>query len=77
MAERAERTEVTDLVVGELRKIAFANMADYMKSTPEGDPYLDFSALSRGQTATLSEVTVEQLLVSIPQFAAAGPTACC
>jgi hypothetical protein len=29
-------------------------MADYMKSTPEGDPYLDFSALTR-----LSEVTVE------------------
>ena len=47
MAERAERTEVTaDLVVGELRKIAFANMADYMKSTPEGDPHLDFSALN-------------------------------
>jgi len=52
MAERAERTEVTaDLVVGELRKIAFANMADYMKSTPEGDPYLDFSALTPAQTA--------------------------
>ncbi len=45
MAERAERTEVTaDLVVGELRKIAFANIADYMKLTPQGDPYLDFSA---------------------------------
>jgi hypothetical protein len=50
MAERAERTEVTaDLVVGELRKIAFANMADYMKSTPEGDPYLDFSTLTSAQ----------------------------
>ena len=60
MAERAERTEVTaDLVVGELRKIAFANMADYMKSTPEGDPSLDFSALTRDQTAALREVTVE------------------
>jgi hypothetical protein len=31
---RAERCEVT----AELRKIGFANMADYMKSTPEGDP---------------------------------------
>jgi phage terminase small subunit len=60
MAERAERTEVTaDLVVGELRKIAFANMADYMKSTPEGDPCLDFSGLIRDQTAALSQVTVE------------------
>jgi hypothetical protein len=37
--KRAERTEVTaDWVVDELRKIGFANMADYMKSTPEGDP---------------------------------------
>jgi phage terminase small subunit len=51
-----------DWVVEELRKIAGANMADYMKSTPEGDPYLDFSALTRDQTATLSEVTVEDFL---------------
>jgi hypothetical protein len=43
----------------ELRKIAFANMADYMKSTPEGDPYLDFSTLTPAQTAALAEVTVE------------------
>ena len=36
---RTERTEVTaDWVVDELRKIGFANMADCMKSTPEGDP---------------------------------------
>ena len=60
MAERAERTRLTgDMVVDELRKIGFANMADYMKSTPEGDPYLDFSALTPAQTAALSEVTVE------------------
>ena len=59
-AKRAERTELTsDMVVDELRKIGFANMADYMKSTPLGDPYLDFSALTPAQTAALSEVTVE------------------
>ena len=47
MAERAERTELTaDWVVDELRKIAGANMADYMKANPAGDPYLDFSALN-------------------------------
>ena len=46
--KRAERVEVTaDWVVNELRKIAGANMADYMKSTPSGDPYHDFSALTR------------------------------
>jgi hypothetical protein len=60
MAERAERTRLTgDMVVDELRKIAGANMADYMKSTPEGDPYLDFSTLTPAQTAALAEVTVE------------------
>jgi hypothetical protein len=33
-AARAERAELTgDMVVDELRKIGFANMADYMKST--------------------------------------------
>jgi len=57
------RTRLTgDMVVDELRKIGFANMADYMKSTPQGDPYLDFSALTRDQTAALSEVTVEDFL---------------
>jgi phage terminase small subunit len=62
-AERAERTRLTgDMVVDELRKIGFANMADYMKSTPQGDPYLDFSSLTRDQTAALSEVTVEDFL---------------
>ena len=48
-----------DWVVAELYKIAAANMADYMRSTPQGDPYLDFSALSRDQTTALSEVTVD------------------
>jgi hypothetical protein len=41
------RNTLSDTLVNELRKIAGANMADYMKSTPSGDPYLDFSALTR------------------------------
>ena len=62
-AERAERTRLTgDMVVDELRKIGFANMADYIKSTPEGDPCLDFSRLTREQTAALAEVTIEYFL---------------
>ena len=62
MAERAERTELTaDWVVDELRKIAGANMADYMKSTPEGLSVVDFSGLTRDQTAALSQVTVEDV----------------
>ena len=42
-AKRAERCEVTaDWVIDELRKLACANMADYLKSTTHGDPYRDF-----------------------------------
>ena len=62
-AERAERAKLTvDMVVDELRKIAFASMGDYMKSTPEGDPYLDFSTLTADQKAALAEVTVEDFV---------------
>lgn len=46
-------------VVTELANLAFSNMGDYMKCTPSGDPYLDFSGLTREQQAALVEVTVE------------------
>jgi phage terminase small subunit len=56
----AKKTKVTpESVVMELAKLGFSNMADYMKSGPDGDPYLDFRDLSRDQTAALTEVTVE------------------
>ena len=56
----AEKHGVTvERIVTELAKLGFANMADYMGCTPGGDPYLDFSALSRDQAAALVEVTVE------------------
>jgi phage terminase small subunit len=60
---RAKRTEVTaDRVVRELALLGLANMADYMAKTAQGDPYLDFSALTRDQAAALQEVTVEDYL---------------
>jgi hypothetical protein len=53
-ALHVERTRLTaDWVVDELRKLAGANMDDCMKANPSGDPYLDLSALTRDQTATL------------------------
>lgn len=59
-ADRSTRTEITaDNVLREMAKIGFANMADYMKATPDGDPYLDFSELTRDQAAALIEVTVD------------------
>lgn len=49
-------------VLRELAKLGFANMADYMRTTPGGDPALDFSALTRDQAAALVEVTVEDFV---------------
>lgn len=56
----AEKLEITkDRIVEELAKIGFSNMLDYMRAGIDGDPYLDFSDLTRDQAAALSEVTVE------------------
>ncbi|MCW0014896.1 terminase small subunit [Rhizobium sp. BT-226] len=56
----AERLEITkERIVDELAKIGFANMLDYMRAGHDGDPYLDFSGLTRDQAAALSEVIVE------------------
>lgn len=56
----AEKAGVTVAgIVAELAKIGFANMQNYMRAGKDGDPYLDFSALTRDQAAALSEVTVE------------------
>src|SRR5258706_8299383 len=49
-------------VLEELSKIARANMLDYMRVGPEGDPVLDFSRLTRDQATALQEVTVEDFL---------------
>lgn len=59
-AKRAERTEITaDRVLEELAKIAFSNMNDFIRTTGEGDAFVDLSELTREQAAAISEVTVE------------------
>lgn len=59
MQERAKRTEVTaDRVLSELALLAFSNMADYIRITSEGDPYIDLSDLTREQAAALTEATI-------------------
>jgi phage terminase small subunit len=60
MDKRSKRTEITaDRVLRELELLGFCNMQDYMRATEQGDPYLDFSGLTRDQAAALAEVTVE------------------
>lgn len=56
----ADRTVMTAReVLQELTRLAGANMLDYMRIDPDGDPVLDFSALSRSQAAALIQVEVE------------------
>jgi len=49
-------------VAVELGRIGFANMMDYMRIGPSGDPVLDFSNLTREQAAALTEVTVDDYI---------------
>lgn len=58
-AAAAATTVTAARVLKELGKVAFANMADYMRVGADGDPRLDWSGLTRDQTAALAEVTVE------------------
>jgi phage terminase small subunit len=43
----------------QLTRLARANMQDYMRIGPDGDPVLDYSKLTRDQAAALQEVTVD------------------
>jgi phage terminase small subunit len=59
-ARIAKKLEVTaERVVSELAKLGFANMQDYMRVGPDGDPVLNFGELTRDQAAALVECTVE------------------
>lgn len=58
--ELQERTKLSlEDLANEMRKLAFVNMQDYMSVGADGDPYLDWSKLTREQAAALCEVTVE------------------
>lgn len=47
-------------VVRELLRLGYANMADYMQVTPDGDPYVDLSKITREQAAAIQEFTVDE-----------------
>lgn len=58
-----ERLSITkEAILGELAKIAFANMQDYMKVGEDGQPSLNFKDLTRDQAAALAEITVEEFV---------------
>lgn len=60
-AKALEKLAITkESVLGELAKIGFANMADYMTVGADGAPTLNFKDLTREQAAALIEITVEE-----------------
>src|SRR5262252_2509904 len=60
---KAKAAEVVTLtaanVLSELRKLAFANILDYVTIDGEGQPRTDFSGMTRDQAAAVGEITVE------------------
>lgn len=57
-ASRAGKVTV-ERVISELAAVGFANLGDFFKPGYDGDPFVDFSALTREQTAALQEITVD------------------
>jgi phage terminase small subunit len=59
----AAKLEVSqETVIGELAKLAFANIRDFMRITPGGEPAVDLSVLTRDQAAALTEFSVEDFV---------------
>lgn len=59
----AEKHAVTiERVVEEMAKIAFANQLDYVRISPDGEPYIDLSEMTREQAAAISETYVEDVV---------------
>ena len=59
-AKVAAKLEIkTEDVVRELALLGFSNMMDYIRTTDEGDAWVDLSALTREQAAAIGEITVE------------------
>ena len=67
VAERQQAVEkklvtTRDEIAAELYKLAFSNMADYIRVTEAGDAYVDLSEMTRDQAAAVTEVTVEDFM---------------
>lgn len=59
----AERCDISaEKVLKELGLIGFANIEDFLKITPEGDPLLDFSSMTRDQAAAIASAEVEDYI---------------
>lgn len=59
LAMREATLATRDRIIAELLKMGFSNALDYIRILPDGEPAVDFSALTRDQAAAITEVTVE------------------
>jgi phage terminase small subunit len=56
-----ERYDVTtERVIGELARIGFANMQDYLLVDEHGDPRLNYAAITRDQASAIQEITIDE-----------------
>jgi len=61
MAALGHRLDVNaERVLGELAKLAFANLADYITVQADGTAYVDLNAVTRDQAAAIAELQVDE-----------------
>lgn len=58
LANRARFSQ--DQIAQELGRLGFSNILDYMRIGADGQPYLDFSEMSREQAAAVQELVVDE-----------------
>ena len=60
MRDRAERARLkADDVIAEYRRIAFANILDFIRVQSDGNVIVDLSQLTRDQAAALTEISID------------------
>lgn len=61
LKRRLDKLDITnENVLRELAILGFCNMSDYMRTTEDGNAYVDLSQLTRTQAAAIQELTVEE-----------------